>query len=191
MKLAEIAKIDSGYHFRGRIESDPEGTVAVIQTKDFSDDLSLNHGALVRFTPETKVDAYLVNAGDVVFLSRGQHPWAAVLDELSEPAIVPSSFYILRADRNRVLPGYLGWFLNEASTTTSLRSMMRGSNIPFISKSDLRELQIPLPDLRTQENIVRLSHLAASERRLMRELASRRKALIDAICTKLAESSKQ
>jgi hypothetical protein len=55
LKLADIARIDSGYHFRGRIENDPDGPVAVIQTKDFSDNLTLIPDGLVRIVPETKV----------------------------------------------------------------------------------------------------------------------------------------
>jgi len=100
MKLADIARIDSGYHFRGRIENDPEGPVAVIQTKDFSDDLDLNLQGLLRIVPETKVDPYRVESGDVLFLSRGQRPWAAAIGELPLSCIVPSSFYIfLRLQR--------------------------------------------------------------------------------------------
>ena len=82
MKLADIVRIDSGYHFRGRIENDPEGPVAVIQTKDFSDDLKLIPHGLVRIVPETKVAPYEVESGNVLFLSRGQHPWAAAIGEL-------------------------------------------------------------------------------------------------------------
>src|SRR6266446_4680163 len=99
MRLADIARIDSGYHFRGRIENDPEGPVAVIQTKDFSDDLKLILDGMVRVVPETQVEPYRVGNGDVLFLSRGQRPWAAAVGELPFTCIVPSSFYILRVDR--------------------------------------------------------------------------------------------
>lgn len=187
MKLADIAKIDSGYHFRGRIENDPEGPVAVIQTKDFSDDLKLIPDGLVRVVPETKVDAYTVENGDVLFLSRGQRPWAAAVGELPLTCIVPSSFYILRVERGRVLPGYLAWFMNQAATLKALKSLMRGSNISFISKVDLQDLSVPLPTLSIQEKIVSLNQLDAQERQLLRDLAERRKTFIDAVCMKLAE----
>jgi restriction endonuclease S subunit len=190
MKLADITRIDSGYHFRGRIENDPEGPVAVIQTKDFSDDLKLNPDGLVRVVPETKVEAYRVESGDVLFLSRGQRPWAAVVGELPFTCIVPSSFYILRVERGRILPGYLAWFLNQPTTLTAMRSLMRGTNIPFISKTDLRNLPVPLPTFSTQERIVSLNQLATRERELLQGLAERKKTLINAVCMKLAEDDK-
>lgn len=190
MKLAEIARIDSGYHFRGRIENDPEGPVAVIQTKDFSDNLKLIPSGLVRVVPETRVDPYKVESGDVLFLSRGQRPWAAAVDELPFICIVPSSFYILRAERGRVLPGYLAWFLNQPATLIALKSMMRGTNIPFISKTDLQDLPVLLPALSTQERIARLHELGVQESELLQELAERKKSLIDAVCMTLAQDGK-
>lgn len=189
MKLADVARIDSGYHFRGRIENDPEGSVAVIQTKDFSDDLKLNPKELMRIIPETNVAPYEVQSGDVLFLSRGQNPWAAAIGELSIASIVPSSFYILRLDRNRILPEYLAWFLNSAAALTALKSIMRGTNISFISKTDLQELSVPMPPLLVQAQIADLNRLCTRERELLNELSNRKQALIDAVCTKLAASS--
>ena len=188
MKLADIARIDSGYHFRGRIEDDPEGPIAVIQTKDFSNDLRLNPDDLVRIVPESKVAPYEVESGNVLFLSRGQNPWAAAIGELPLTCIVPSSFYILRLDRDRILPDYLAWFLNSAATLTALKSIMRGSNIPFISKADLQELSIPVPPLSVQAQIADLNRLHARERALLNELSHRKRTLIDAVCAKLAAS---
>jgi len=188
LKLADIARIDSGYHFRGRIENDPDGPVAVIQTKDFSDNLKLIPNDLVRIVPETNVAPYEVESGNVLFLSRGQNPWAVAINELPLTSIVPSSFYILRLDRDRIRPEYLAWFLNSATTLTALKSIMRGSNIPFISKSDLHELTIPVPTLMVQAQIADLTRLCDHERELLNELGNHKKTLIDAVCANLAAS---
>jgi hypothetical protein len=190
MKLADVARIDSGYHFRGRIENNPEGPVAVIQTKDFTDDLKLIPAELVRVTPETRLDPYTVESGDVLFLSRGQRPWAAAIGDLPMTCIVPSSFYILRVDSARILSGYLAWFLNQPKTLTALRSIMRGSNIPFISKTDLQEVPLLLPPLATQGRIVTLNQLGEREQNLVLKLAERKKTLIDAVCMQLAKDGK-
>jgi hypothetical protein len=188
LKLADVARIDSGYHFRGRIENDPDGPVAVIQTKDFSDNLTLIPDGLVRIVPETKVAPYEVESGNVLFLSRGQNPWAVSIGELPLTCIVPSSFYILRLDRDRIRPDYLAWFLNSAATLTALKSIMRGSNIPFISKADLHDLTIPVPKLTVQAQIADLNRLCDHERELLNELGNRKKTLIDAVCAKIAAS---
>lgn len=188
VKLANIADIDSGYHFRGRIEHDPQGPIAVIQTKDFGDDLRLNVEGVTRVDLEERpVLSSMVRPGDVVFLSRGNRPWAATVGELPTPAIVPSSFYILRMDEQRVRPDYLAWFINQPKTQIALRSMMRGTNISFISKLEFQDLPISVPPLEVQDQIVRLTQLSEREQRLMQELGARRKVLIDAVCMDLAE----
>jgi len=56
----------------------------------------------MRIVPETKVAPYEVESGNVLFLSRGQNPWAAAIGELPLTCIVPSSFYILRLARDRI-----------------------------------------------------------------------------------------
>jgi hypothetical protein len=188
LKLADVARIDSGYHFRGRIKNDPEGPVAVIQTKDFSDNLKLIPDGLVRIVPESKVAPYEVESGNVLFLSRGENPWAVAIGELPLTCIVPSSFYILRLDRDRILPEYLAWFLNSAAALTALKSIMRGSNISFISKMDLQELSVPVPPLLVQAQITDLNSLCDHERELLNKLGHRKKIFIDAVCAKLAGS---
>jgi len=192
MKLANIANVDSGYHFRGRIEHDPEGSLAVIQSKDFGDDLRLNVESVTRVDlEEHPTPSSMVRTGDVVFLSRGNRPWAATVGELPKPAIVPSSFYILRVDEQRVRPDYLAWFINHPKTQIALRSMMRGTNIAFISKLEFQDLPISVPPLEVQDRIVELTQLSETEQRLLQALGARRKTLIDAVSMDLAEGHGQ
>jgi len=188
VKLANLATIDSGYHFRGRIEHDPNGLIAVIQTKDFDDDLKLNVEGVARVVLEGgPPPSSVVGAVDVLFLSRGSRPWAAIVGELPLPAIVPSSFYILRVDTRRIHPAYLAWFLNHPKTHAALRSIMRGTNIPFISKQEFQDLQVAAPPLSVQKHILELSLLGEREKLLLRELGVRRKTLVDTVCMELAE----
>jgi hypothetical protein len=192
VKLANIAEIDSGYHFRGRIENDPEGPIAVIQSKDFGDDLRLKVEGVTRVDlEEHPTPSSMVSTGDVLFLSRGNRPWAATVGELPAPAIVPSSFYIVRVNAKRVRPAYLAWFINQPKTQIELRTMMRGTNISFISKLEFQDLRISLPPLEVQDQIVELAQLSEQEQRLLQELGARRKTLIDAVCMDLAEGRGQ
>jgi len=66
---------------------------------------------------------------------------------------------------------------------------MRGSNIPFISKTDLQELSVPVPSLAVQKQISELYQLGVYERGLLEDLAQHKKAFINAVCMRLAESS--
>ncbi len=186
-RIAEIASVFSGYHFRGGVNHVADGLYAVIQAKDVDDSLHFDRERLVRVNLEADPERYLVRQGDVVFLSRGMHPWALPISEPIGDTVVPSSFYIVRPDPQKVRPDYLAWFLNHPKTQAALGDIAKGSNIPFISMREFVDFAVQIPSLMTQENIVGLAHLRDREQRLLRELAIRRSQLVDAVCIDLAQ----
>src|SRR5438105_1042307 len=111
LKISDIAKISSGYHFRGSVDAAPVGNLPVIQAKDIGEDLRFNSQALRRVRLEGNSDRYRVHPGDVLFLSRGHRRWAIVVEDVLPDTIAPSYMFIVRLDRNRVRPEYLAWFL--------------------------------------------------------------------------------
>ena len=56
----------------------------------------------------------------------------------------------------------------------------------IIGKSALDALEVPLPDLETQERIVALADLSNKEQKLMRELAEQKEKLVNGIQMRLA-----
>ncbi|SRR6266576_1826182 len=187
-RIADIASVFSGYHFRGGVNHVADGRYVVIQAKDVDDSFHFDRERLVRVNLEADPERYLVRQGDVVFLSRGVRPWALPIVEPIGDTVVPSSFYILRADPQRVRPEYLAWFLNHPKTQVTLGDIAKGSNIPFISIREFGDFPVQIPALRIQEKIVGLAHLSDREQHLLRELATLRGQLIDAVCFDLAQS---
>jgi hypothetical protein len=189
-RLADIAAVNSGYHFRGKIENDPAGRVAVIQMKDFTPDHHLIVGGLVRVKLDTDPTPYSARAGDVLFLSRGQIPWAAAIGEPTIEAVVPSYFYIVRVDAERVRPDYVAWFINHPTTRAAIKaSLARGTNLAFVPKRDFEDLAMPVPPLSIQDKIVALNRCEEHEQRLLSLLAEHRRTLVDALCMKLARNN--
>lgn len=187
MTIADIATVSSGYHFRGRIEHKPVGRYAVLQARDVDEFLHFNPATLARVDLDTEADRHVVRQGDVLFLSRGEKPWALVVgDAIPTSVVVPSSFYILRTDAVRVRPEYLAWYLNHPKTQATLRVLASGSNIPFISMNELRGLPVSVPPLEKQDRILALTALVRREEELSRQLVARRAELIDAVCMELA-----
>ena len=184
--IGEIGVLSSGYHFRGGVDRVAGDRYAVIQTKDVDDSLHFDPEKLVRVDVELDADRYLVRKGDVLFLSRGVRPWALAVSHPIHDTIVPSSFYILRADSSRVRPDYVAWFLNHPRTQAVLGEIARGSNIPFVSLGEFEKVEIPIPDLKVQQQIITLAHLSEREQELIRALAMRREQLVEKVCFDLA-----
>jgi restriction endonuclease S subunit len=184
--IAELASVSTGYHFRGSVNHKPDGEYAVIQAKDVDDSLSFDSERLARVDLGLDAERYLLRPGDVLFLSRGQHPWAMSLSGLVNATIAPSSFYVVRTDSSKIRPEYLAWYLNHEKTQVMFKTMTTGSNIPFVSRAEFEKLPVALPMLSVQDRIISLTKLMRTEQRLLRELANHRSKLIDTVCMDLA-----
>jgi restriction endonuclease S subunit len=184
--IAELASVYTGYHFRGSVNHKPDGQFAVIQAKDVDDSLSFDPEKLTRVDLGLDADRYLLRPGDVLFLSRGQRPWAMALSGLVSATIAPSSFYVVRTDSSRIRPEYLAWYLNQESTRAMLKTMTTGSNIPFVSRAQFEKLPVALPAISVQDKITTLTKLMKTEQRLLRELANHQAKLVNTVCMELA-----
>ncbi len=186
MKLTRVIESAvTGYQFRGRIEPQPDGNVAVLQVKDLKDGGGIRREDLVLIHIAKEVGPQRVRPGDVLFLSRGQRLFATAVLDPPPNTIVPNYFYILRP-RPVVLPAYLAWFVNSPKAQAQLRLVHTGTHMPMVSKSDFMQLEIDVPPLNVQENIVALDDLARREQALSDELLSKKRELVEQLCARAA-----
>ena len=172
-----------GLSFRSRIEPEADGTVAVIQMRDLTEDNKLSQRNLIAVNVKMNGlnGRHLVKRNDLIFRSRGQTTTAAIVDTEVGSAIVAAPLLRIRVTSRRVLPEYLCWFVNQASAQAFLHSRATGTAMTVIGKSALDALQVPLPCLETQERIVALADLSNKEQKLMRELAAKKEKLVNGI----------
>ena len=178
--IRDIADVGIGYQFRGKVEPSDDANVLLVQIKDVDDRLTLQLGNLVSVRVE-KPQSYLVAPGNVLFLSRGQNPFAVVVPEVQQNTIVTSYFLILRPNQALVRPAYLAWILNQTDFQESLRPVMRGTHIKILSKSDFQNLPVILPPLAVQDYILNLHHLVDREQSLSATLLQKRGELAQAV----------
>lgn len=175
MRLSEVCEIHSGYTARNRLEPATTGGVPVIQLRDLSGDGELPGIMLQRFELKGLADRYLVHGGEVLFRSRGDRNTAmAVSVDMPEPAAVILPLVILRPDPAAALPAYLAWAINQPDAQRRLAAEAQGTNMRMIPKAVLERLEIPLPDIVTQQRIATIDTLARRESDLLRALADQR-----------------
>lgn len=191
-KITEIADIQLGYQFRKKIEPTDNGTHRVIQIRDFDENHILNKEYLSRVMIDKSVEQYLINKGDVLFLSRGHRNWAAsIVDDLTA-TIAVSHFFVIKPKQQNVLPEYLAWYINQTPAQEYLHNIARrGTHMPLIPLSTFLELPIALPDIETQRKIVELSRLLEKEKNLLLSLQEKRSQLINTICLKATKTKKE
>jgi len=182
MKIKKLATVQMGYSFRSRLEASEGGGVAVIQMKDLLDDNTVGCDDLVRINMEAMKDHHLAQRGDLVFRSRGHVTTAAVLLEDPGKAVVAAPLLRIRVTKpDKVLPEYLNWYISQRDAQIFLTSRAKGTVQKMISKQAIKDLEVALPSLKKQKNIVELATLSAREQTLLHTLADKREQYVSTV----------
>jgi hypothetical protein len=195
--LSAIADIRNGYQFRGRVQPVeltvgavgrlPLGVVPVIQIKDIDADRRLQTDDLVLVKIDGDPAKYEARQGDVLFLARGHRLFATAITQPISGTIATGYFYILRPRMQNILPRYLAWYINQPPFQTVLRTFMKGTQQPLVSRKDIEDLEVQIPPLPVQEAIVELDDLEVVEQRLLAALQEKRSQLVQAISMQAAQ----
>ena len=188
MKIKKLATVQMGYSFRSRLEASEGGGVAVIQMKDLLDDNTVGCDDLVKIDLGAVKEHHLAQRGDLVFRSRGHVTTAAVLLEDPGKAVVAAPLLRIRvAKPDKVLPEYLNWYISQRDAQIFLTSRAKGTVQKMISKQAIEDLEVVLPSLEKQKNIVELATLSAREQTLLHTLADKREQYISAVLMQFAK----
>ena len=188
MRLAEIADIQMGYPFRTAVKPVDGGTLAVVQMKDVDESAGLIPEACLRIQDEPRrYEKHLLQVGDVLLQSRGSKFPSVVFDKPLY-AVAALGLIVIRP-REKVLPVYLSWLLNQARVREALRAVAQGTYIPFLSKADVEGLNVSLPPLETQQRVVEVDRLRRRERTLQVELLKLTDQYTDALVWKAIASN--
>lgn len=185
--LHSLADIRVGHTFRGRIESDPAGTVRVLQIKDIRADGSIDDSALPHVQWQAGGPPPTLAAGDIVVPARGTHSTAAIADGMA-PIVPTSQFWVLRTRAQFVTPEYLCWYLNQPAARNYFAANRAGTNMPMLNKQALGLLSVPVPARQAQQRIITLHRLWVDEQRLNEQLLRNRETMLAGIFHRLLES---
>lgn len=150
------------------------GELVYLQSKHFDEYGQLHSVLHPDLVAEGISEKHLLKDGDVLFAAKGTKNFAAVFENHNEPSVASTSFFVIRPSDKKVLPHYLAWFLNSHTTQTLLKGQAIGTSIPSISKQVLENLEIPVPEIKTQKAIVEISNLRNKEKSLKQKIESLR-----------------
>lgn len=178
-QLENIADVQLGLTLRGRDASRPcpGGKLQLIRIGDLTPEGRIDTPAphLIGVSPDS-VRPYLLEPGDVLVANRGQRATAALFLQ-DNPAVVGTQFAIIRPKRDRILNSYLHWYLNRPETQTALLAKARGTYVRSVPVTELRKLEIQVPPLRVQQQLVELEELHQTEMNLVNQINAQRQLL--------------
>lgn len=190
-KLGELIGIRTGYLSRSKIEEAVDGRFCLIQLRDFDNTrTAIDKQKLTRFEPGDMRKDQTIHPNEVIFLAKGVNKFAYKPGQLPAPTLAASYFYVLTPSAD-INPKYLNWFLNHPHTRRVFdRIAGVGARMPVMKKSDLADIDIPLPPLPDQQKIVELHSLMFHEAQLLDNLKECRKTFIDTLTMAIAEGEK-
>lgn len=186
-KLNKIADIRLGHHFREKIPVAANGNYFVIQMKDVDNVGCIAWGGLTKIAAEKINDEVLAREGEIIFSNRGSRNYAALVDRSVAKVIVVGNFFIIRVKEASVSPAYLAWYLNEKRAQKHFDQHREGSYIPTLRGEWLKELDVLIPNLQTQEEIVALDQLRRREMMLKAAIQEKHDLLIRELILKKIE----
>lgn len=161
VKLAELAAdkrwaINGGPFGSKLVSKDyrDEG-VPVIRGTNLPDSSWFSDDNLV-FVSEEKADELLANnahPGDVIFTQRGTLGQVGLipLDSPFERYVISQSQMKMTVDRSVADPRWLYYYFRQESIVESIKARAVTSGVPHINLGTLKDFDIALPDLKTQE----------------------------------------
>lgn len=149
----------------------PDGPFAFLRIGDISQEGTLSNPNLIRINPSDSINkALILRPGDVLFPNRGTRTTALAFPGSEGPTLAGSQFFILRPNPKSIRSEYLSWFLRSDATHQYFEERRRGSYVQIIQRSDLAELNVPVPTMEVQDKIVQIANLAQQERELTQKI---------------------
>jgi hypothetical protein len=192
VKLNQVATVKAGYPFRAKIQEVQGTGVLAVQMKDVSAEGGINWETAVETELPGKRTPIYLKPGDILFAVRGNHNYAALVDDLVSRyrAVSSPQFFVLRCVSNEIVPEFLVWLLNQEPLQRYFRRESEGTLTKSIRRSVLENATIAVPPLERQHKIIQLAHSAMTERQLLKKLIKNNQVMMDGIAADLLNGMK-
>ena len=188
LSLQSLAQIAAGYPFRGSINELPLGNVAVIQMAEVGSVEGVDWTRLPKVALPSGRAVNFLEAGDVIFTTRGARNYAVALETVRAPAVCSPQLFVIRVDDRQILaPTFLAWQINQQPGQRYLRKGAEGSNQLSIRRQILAAMPFTVPPIRQQHQAVELARLALRERTIHEALLQNRERHLRMIANRLLE----
>lgn len=180
--LENWVQVQAGHQFRGSVPAIATGSVLAVQMRDLTPEGAVSWNRAVRTElSEGRATPSWLQAGDVLFVARGDRNVAVCLDKVPSAAVCSQHFFLLRVTRPELLPEFLAWQINRAPAQRYLANNAEGTDQRSIRRTVLEALPIAVPTLARQQCVVDLAAAAAREKQAFDHLVRNRQQQLDAL----------
>lgn len=147
-----------GWQRLTKAEYKTTGNYMLITGTDFTTSYTINYDSCVyvsedRYSQDSKIQ---IKNGDVLITKDGTLGKVAQVNFLPMPATLNGGVFVVRPKDNSLLPRYIMHFLLSDHFQKVVDQQKTGSTISHLTQALFSRLQIPVPPLPVQEEIVRI-----------------------------------
>ncbi len=166
-QLKDIADIYSGVY----APASPIGDIVCLQVKD----LLMPHPetSATRIEDAPRLAEYKLRKGDLLFAGKGTTYLCKIFD-MDITAVASTTLYSIRLKERTATPEFIRWYLCQPNVIAYFKASQVGSNAPLIHKPVLENLEVIIPDLKTQKLITQLASLQEREEQLLKSIAGKK-----------------
>jgi hypothetical protein len=145
----------------------------------------------VKIKDGKNIERFQLIEGDVVLLSKGNSIRAAyVTAKVANLNVIASAnFILLRPDQDKLIGEVLVSYFNSTAGQNSLDDISTGAIIKNISLSNIKRVEIELPNLEKQEEIAKLFHASNQAYKSTINLATQQKKVASACINQLMKGA--
>lgn len=190
VELTAVVRVRAGYPFRGSVEEVEDGDALAVQMKDVDVEAGVNWPGAIRTSLAGRKEPDWLQAGDVLFVSKGARFYAVCIDDPPDRAVCsPHFFHLQVAAGQQLLPAFLAWQINQPPFQRQVLQAAEGSSQLSIRRPVLESLTLSMPSLAVQQRIVEIDELARQERRALHRMIQNRELQLQALAEELTRSA--
>jgi len=179
VSLLELAEIRHGYQFRKKIGNVPNGSIKVVQMANIINGKRINYQNLAKTSENGFRPEHFLKKEDILFCARGVNNYALFIDEDIENTIAISQFFIIRTNKEKLLPAYLAWYLGQPKAVAHFKANTLMSTVPLINTKTIKSIKIPVPQIEKQKTIAEVYKLKEKERELIVQIISKKEKMLN------------
>ena len=183
--LGNLVEIQPGYQARGKIWESRKGTHRLLQAKDIEDE-TLHWDTTIHFNPDLNPNRYRICHDDILFSARGYENKAFLAENPPGNMLASNTFYIIKTQE--INPRFLTWWLNQKAAQAYFAQFQVKMGYAYMSKKNLSELEVPVPNIKTQETIAEVLRLWDREQLLTSEIKGLKESIMTSILITAAEN---
>ena len=186
-KVVDIADIFSAFPLRTSVSTLGEGDTHMIQLKDIDYGIGVLWNQVVKIELSLKSNSIRwLQDGDILFAARNSNNFATTLKHTPNKTLCVPHFFVIRIkDKSAINSDFLSWQINQAPAQTYFKKSAGVSLVPNINRSLLENLEVVIPSIEQQENIVNMHHDMIGEKQVLQSLIHNREQQMKAIASNI------